>query len=170
MPYSYTISDTFTLTNAKKLAAKVAADMHQSCRIYGRPLISDIERYQEELVVMLHGGYLKTYEFGFQSSDGKRTLSWLYTVSPSGDLEGGRSGGLHATATVDASQAFNYMTYNDAWFALTVAERDRVKAQHPVNRGTGEPPQDGNGFWSTAREYGSGGVALTRKEFTPYGN
>ena len=35
--YTYTTTESFTLTNAKKLAAKVTADMHQCRRLYGDP-------------------------------------------------------------------------------------------------------------------------------------
>jgi hypothetical protein len=43
--YSYTATESFTLTDAKKLAAKVIADMHQCRRIYESPSESSIEAY-----------------------------------------------------------------------------------------------------------------------------
>jgi hypothetical protein len=170
MSYSYTTTESFTVTNARRLAAKVASDMHQSLRLYGKPSLSKIEEYQEELTVMLIGGYLESYEFGFKTSDGKRIVSWMYTVSSSGELEGGRSGGLYSYADVSSARSFNYVTFSNAWFALSQDEKDKVNSTHPVDRTTGDPPQDGNGYWSSSREYSSGGVAITRKEFRPYDN
>lgn len=170
MSYSYTTTETFTLTNAKRLAAKVTADMHQSHRLYGAPSLADIEEYQQELTVMLNDGYLKTYEFGFKDGNGNRQLSWLYTVGPTGDLEGGRSGGLYPSAEVNSSRSFNYITRTSEWHGLSDAEREQVNGRHPVQRTSGDAPQDGNGYWENTKSYNSGGVAVTRKEFRPYGN
>ena len=105
MAYTYTTTETFTLTHARRLAAKVAADMHQCQRLYGHLTDTEIEEYQQELTVLLVDGYIRSYEFGFKK-DGRRVVSWHYTVSPSGDLEGGRSGGLFPTA--DISNAVTY--------------------------------------------------------------
>ena len=168
--HSYTINDTFTLTHAKRLAAKVTADMHQSYRLYGRPLFLNIERYQEELIVMLHGCYIESYEFGFKTASDKRIISWLYTVNLSGDLEGGRAGGLYSSADVSSARFFNYMTQNRKWFALPIDERKRIEGTHSVERTTGTPPQDGNGYWENNRQYSAGGILISRKEFRPYGS
>jgi Bacterial HORMA domain family 1 len=70
MSYSYTTTESFTLTHARRLATKVAADMHQCQRFYGYPTDTQIENYQQELIVLLHGGYMKSYEFGFKTTDG----------------------------------------------------------------------------------------------------
>src|SRR6266702_3210289 len=112
MSSTYTISETFTLTHARRLAAKVAADMHQCQRLYGHLTDTEIENYQQELTVLLHGGYVKSYEFGFKTKNGQRVVSWLYTVSPSGDLEGGRSGGLFPSANISDAAMFNFLSYN----------------------------------------------------------
>src|SRR5689334_17499738 len=108
MSYSYTTNETFTLAHARHLAAKVAADMHQCQRFYGKPTDAKIEDYQQELIVLLYGRYVESYEFGFKTSDGRRVISWLYIVSPSGDLEGGRSGGLFPTADISGAVTFNF--------------------------------------------------------------
>lgn len=168
MSYSYTTTETFTLTHARRLAAKVVADMHQCQRFYGRPTDTQIEDYQQELIVLLHGGYIKSYEFGFKTRDEQRVMSWHYTVGPSGDLEGGRSGGLFPSADISDAVSFNFLTYSSEWCVLSQAEKDKVKASYSVRRTDGEPPQDGNGYWDSSRRYASGGVAVTRKEFRPW--
>lgn len=166
--YSYTTSETFTLTHARRLAAKVAADMHQCQRLYGHFTDAEIGNYQEELTVLLHGGYVKSYEFGFKTKNGQRVLSWLYNVSSSGDLEGGRSGGLFSSANVSDADMFNFLSPSTQWFALSAIERDKIKATYSIRRTDGTSPQDGNGYWDRSRHYTSGGVAVTRKEFRPW--
>jgi len=168
MSYSYTISETFTLSHARRLAAKVVADMRQCQQFYGSPSDSQIENYQQELTVLLSGGYVQSYEFGFKTTDDRRVVSWKYTVGPAGDLEGGRSGGLYATADIAGARSFNFLSYSDAWIALSADDKAKIKNEHPVRRSDGEPPQDGNGHWDTSRHYTSGGVAVTRKEFRPW--
>jgi hypothetical protein len=168
MTYSYTTTESFTLTHARHLAAKVTADMHQCQRFYGHPTDTLIENYQQELIVLLYGGYLKSYEFGYQTKDERRVVSWSYNVGPSGDLEGGRSGGLFPSADITDAITFNFLTYSSEWFALSQTEKDKIKASYPVRRTDGSPPRDGNGYWDSSRHYASGGVAVTRKEFRPW--
>lgn len=145
MSSTYTTSETFTRTDARRLAAKVAADMHQCQRLYGHLTDTQIENYQEELTVLLHGGYVKSYEFGFKTKDERRVVSWNYTVGPSGSLEGGRSGGLFPTAEVSGAFMFNFLSYSSEWFALSNAERDKIKTNYSIRRTDGSPPQDGRG-------------------------
>lgn len=166
--YSYTTSETFTLTDARRLAAKVAADMHQCHRFYGRPTDTAIKNYQEELTVLLYGEYVESYEFGFSTKDERRVVSWFYTVSPSGDLAGGRSGGLFPSADVSGAALFNFLSYSSKWSGLSMTERAKIKASYSVQRVDGSPPQDGDGYWDSSRRYASGGVVVTRKEFRPW--
>ena len=74
MSYSGTITDTttFTITHARHMAAKVAADLKRMQRFYGRPFDSDITSYESEIVEMLKAGYLGTVTYGF-----KRDGDWI---------------------------------------------------------------------------------------------
>jgi hypothetical protein len=168
MSYSYTTTESFTIAHARRLAAKVSADMEQCRRLYGKPSAANIAEYQEELTVMLHGGYVSEYEFGFKTTEDRRVVSWKYAVSADGDLQGGRSGGLYTQANISNASLFNFMSYSDDWFALDAAERDKVKGKHTVRRVTGEPPADGSGWWVRDKTYSAGGVAIERQEFRPW--
>lgn len=168
MTYSYTTSDTFTVAHARKLAGKVSADMSQCRLFYGQPSEAEVANYRDELVAMLAGMYVERYEFGFKTSDDRRVVSWSYRVTASGELEGGRSGGLHAKADISNAAMFNFMWTNTTWWNETEAERDRVRATHEINRTSGQPPADGNGRWVQDRSYGAGGVVLQREEFRPW--
>lgn len=168
MNYSISSTQTFSATNAKHLASRVASDLYQCSRLHGMPSESHIADLQEELAVMLTGGYVAKYEFGFER-DGRRVLTWLYTVDSSGNFIGGnddRSGGIHAQTDVSDADYFNFMTYSSKWTALESDRRARVSSQHSINRGTGIPPADGTaGRWHIDRTYTSGGVRIDRRSF-----
>lgn len=169
MTSSYSISETFTLTHAKHLASKVVSDLYQCRNFYGEPSEAQITKYQDELIVMLAGGYVNEYEFGFQKND-QRIVSWQYRVNTSGDLVGGidnRSGGIYARANTSGATHFNFISYSQAWFDLNSSEQINVKSKHPIDRSTGNLPSDGAGYWHTDRTYSSAGVAIERKTFRP---
>ena len=169
MTNSYSTSETFTLTHAKHLASKVVSDLYQCRKFYGEPSEAQIARYQDELIVMLAGGYVKDYEFGFKKND-LRVVSWQYLVNASGDLVGGaddRSGGIYARADISGATHFNFMSYSQAWLDLASNEQSIVRTKHSINRNAGYLPSDGSGYWQTDRTYSSAGVAIERKTFRP---
>ena len=168
MTDSHTNSESFTVTHARKLAAKVTADMYNCLQHYKYPPAAEIDRFTEELVVMLSRHYISVYEFGFQTAENKRVVSWRYTVSVTGDLEGGKSGGLFATADTSNAAWFNQMTWNSNWTALTNTEQEKINGLHEVRRITKSGPNDGNGHWVTSRTYGAGGVSIVREDFQPW--
>lgn len=169
MSGSYSVSQTFTLTHAKHLASRVTSDLYQCHNFYGEPSAEQVTRYEEELIVMLVGSYIREYEFGFKKND-QRIVSWQYRVNSSGDLVGGsddRSGGIYARADISGATYFNFMSYSQAWFDLTFDARNDVKSEHSVERSTGQLPGDGSGYWHTDRTYSSAGVAIERRTFRP---
>lgn len=166
---SYTHTNTFTRTHARHLASKVVADLYQCSLLYEKPSESSIADYQEELVTLLADGYVDTYEFGFKR-DGRRVLTWHYTVTASGELDGGesRSGYLTRGIDVENAQYFNFLTHSNAWFALTSSVRDTIENGLPFQRTHGSAPSDGNGYWKTEHTYSAGGVLMERKVFRPW--
>jgi hypothetical protein len=168
MTSTYTTTESFTLVHARKLAAKVSADMDQCRRLYASPSEADIARYQEELTVLLHGGYVAEYEFGFKTSNDRRVISWRYKVTANGDLQGGRSGGLYTQANISNANMFNFLTTNGDWALLTAAQKAAENAKHSISRVDAEPPSDGNGTWVRDKTYSAGGVAIERQEFRPW--
>jgi len=163
---STTTTSTFTRTNARYLASKIAADLRQLRSFYGRPSEQQIENLLEELVEMLAGGYVATYEAGFRKTD-KRVVSVRYTVSSSGVASDEGAGGVYARADVTGASWFTFMTYADAWWCLSDAERTTVKNSVPVDRSPGAEPTDGDGYWEGGRSYASGGTSASRRGFRP---
>lgn len=162
---SFTTTTTFTRTNARYLASKIAADLRQLRAFYFRPSEQQIEDLYEELTEMLAGGYVATFEAGFRKSD-RRVVTVRYTVS-AGASSDERAGGIYARADVSGAAWFTFMTYSQAWSKLADAERRRIRDSLPIDRTPGSEPTDGDGYWEAGRSYESGGTSASRRGFRP---
>jgi len=162
-----TVSESFTLTHAKELSSRVAADMRLCALYYDRPSEADIERYAEELTQLLRYGYAAKYEFGFKCEE-TRVVAWRYTANSSGNLEGGAPGRVYARGEVAAADFFNYLWRSEKWWKLPADERARFELGVPIQRTPSEPPTDGKGHWAADRSYAAGGVSLARETFRLY--
>jgi len=60
MTTSYTLNatETFTVTHARHMAAKVGTDLKRMQRLYGLPSDADIAKYEAEVIEFLKSGYL----------------------------------------------------------------------------------------------------------------
>ncbi len=163
MTSTTTRSSSFTRTDAKYLASKVGADLHQLRRLFGKPSEEDIAEYLEELTTLLAGGYLSYVEYGFRKGN-----DWVYchryTASQLLANTDDRPGGVLPRSVGDAS-FYSYLSRSTAWSNLTASDRERILAAIPVKR-TGAPlPGTTGGNWVEDRTYGSNGVGVTRKVY-----
>jgi len=167
--FTHTTSATFTVTHAKHLASKIAADLNACSRLHGKPSLTVVENYNEELVELLRYGYLSRYEFGFKKDD-KRVLSWSYEVTSDGNIATDeRAGKMSAYVDLDGTSFFNYAWYSSKYHNLTSDQQAGFKDSHPVNRTSGDPPSDGVGSWSgTEKNYSAGGTGVFRRSFRSY--
>lgn len=164
---TYTTSSTFTITHARHIASKIAADLDLCAQYYGKPAQSQIAEYAEELAIMLRGGYVSSYEFGFKR-DEKRVVCWQYNVRSDGTVDADDSAGkLFAYADTEGASYYNYMSYSTKWWELSDAERARIKSGLPVQRTNGYLPTDGSGYWIGDKQYSSNGVGTARRTFRP---
>jgi hypothetical protein len=163
---STTTTSTFTRTNARYLASKIAADLRQLRSFYGRPTEQQIGDLYDELVEMLAGGYVARYEAGFRK-DGERVVSERYIVTASGTSTDERAGGIYARADVTGASWFTFMSYSTAWWNLSEGARQAVNDAVPIDRTPGQEPTDGNGYWENGRSYASGGTSTSRSGFRP---
>ena len=169
MTGSYTISESFTKTDAKYLSSKVMSDLYQCGSLHGEPDTDDIDAYRDELTAMLAGGYVQSYEFGFKQND-ERVLVWQYSINSNGELVGGgddHSGGIEARVDVSGCSYYNFMSYTKKWFDLSEADKSLVKESHTIRRSTGSLPEDGDGYWESDRSYSSGGTTAGRRTYRP---
>ena len=169
MTYSYTRSATFTITHARQITSKVAADMHLCANYYGTPSEQHIRNLAEEFAQLLKDGYVSEYEFGYKNN-GRRVLSWRYRVSSNGTITtDDRPGSILSTIDVSGAVFYTYLWYSATWSALTDDEQHKIEDDLPIRRTTGDPPSDGNGYWTgVEKQYSSSGVGLTRATYRPY--
>lgn len=164
-----TVSESFTLTHAKYLAAKVTADMRRCQQLYGKPSDPQRNDYGTELALMLRDNYVSTYEFGFKL-DEQRLVSWHYTITVNG-LTGGaddRPGKIWPGVDVSKARFFNFMSYSSSWWALSPETRLRIESEMPFQRQSGNPPSDGLGYWESDLGYSASSTVMARRTFKPY--
>lgn len=162
---SYSYSETFSRTHARRLAGRVTTDLRQSHILYGSPSESSLEQYRLELEELLSGGYVDRYQFGFKR-DERAVWSLRYVVGPDGSLTGtGSAGGVPVGHNVNGATFFNFLTFSDSWSWLNPAERKAVEQKLPFIRTDGTLPSEVGGYWTRDRTYAAGGVALERSVF-----
>ncbi len=168
MSYSYTRSDTFTITHARHIASKIASDLRLLYHYYDAPSLEMIEKYIEEIAQMLAKGYLQTFEVGFKRG-AARVVSLKYEVRADGTLADGRSGGVRSGISIVGASKFSYLTYSSKWWQISESDRTAFTATLPIQRTTCDEPEDGEGYWiSGDRAYASGGRGMQRNSFVPW--
>ena len=165
MSYSFTVSETttFTVTHARHMAAKVAADLKRMQRFYGSPSDAAIAQYEDEVIGLLKAGYLGTVTYGF-----RRDGEWIaptirYTAL---DLAGAAAndddpGRVYPNADISGSSFYSYLTYSAAWDDLTLEEQEAFKRTLSIQR-NGAPEPGINGHLVSDKTYSAGGRALNR--------
>jgi Bacterial HORMA domain family 1 len=161
MTASLTRTSTFTITDARYVSSKLAADLANLNARYGRPSGQDIADYAEETAQLLKPGYLKYVDFGFKSGD-EWKLRLRYTAAAGGQLRDEAPGRLPTAADVAGLQFYSYLIYSDAFLNLPEAVRAAFKRSLPIQRTGAEEPTAFGGTHSAARQYSRNGVGLDR--------
>lgn len=171
MSYSLTATETktFTLTHARHLAAKVAADLKRLQRFYGHITDERIAEFEGEATELLRQGYLGTVTYGFQRDDKWIEPTLRYTASElanSGtDDDPGR---VRPGLDTSGAQFHTFLTYSPAWSALTDEQRSAIKQQLPLQRVSGSESSVSNGYFADDKTYSSGGRSLGRASVRSY--
>lgn len=171
MSYSYTQTETqtFTVTHAKHLAAKVATDLKRMQRFYRYPCDSDIANYETEIVELLKKGYLGTVTYGFKKDDKWIEPTLRYTAKQLADSIGTDDdpGKIQPGVNISGATFYSYLTYSEAWNNLSFAEQDNFKKTLPFYRGGAAEPGI-NGYLTNDKIYSSGGRSLERSIVKSY--
>jgi len=168
MTTTYTISETFTRSNARYVASKVAADLRLLQRFYGRPTDAEIDAYTDELAELLLGGYVQRVTYGF-----KRGSTWVVALRYEARLDGSldaddRAGRVTPGIDITGASFYSYLVHSYAWELLDAAERARIEARLPVQRTSADEPSSSNGSWAQDRSYSAGGNGVRRASFRPW--
>lgn len=167
--YTYSETTTFTVTHARHMAAKVAADLKRMQRMYGYPTDLWIEKYEAEVTALLKAGYLGTVTYGFRRNDNWVEPTLRYTAR---DLQGTTAndddpGKISPGVNVAGATFHSYLTYSSAWDALSYPQREQFKAELPFQRG-GAPEPAVSGYLVDDRTYSAGGKSLGRSSVKSY--
>jgi len=171
MSYSYTLSETesFTVTHARHMAAKVATDLKRMQRLYGSPSDADIASYEAEIIEFLKAGYLGTVWYGFRRDGNWIEPTLRYTAR---DLAGSSAndddpGRIKPGSNVTGATFYSYLTYSAAWNKANAAEREAFEKRLRLQR-SGAPEPGISGYLSEDRIYSAGGRALNRASVRGY--
>ncbi len=171
MTDSYTISDTesFTVTHARHMAAKVATDLKRMQRLYGSPSDASIAQYEAEVIEFMKAGYLGAVWHGYRRDGNWIEPTLRYTAR---DLAGSSAndddpGRVRPGADITGAQFYSYLTYGVAWNNTTAAERAAFQKRLPFQR-NGAPEPGVSGYMSDDRTYSAGGRALNRASLRSY--
>ena len=168
MTSTFTESRTFTITHARYVASKIAADLDLLRVYHGRPSEQHATDLAEEAALLLAARCLKSVEYGFRRN-GVTVLALKYVARSDGTLTSDdRPGRVFAETNVSDAVWYSFLDYNDAFWQLPQVERERFEATLPVQRANGPAPQGGsNGYWEQTRTYSSNGEGVLRHMFRP---
>ncbi|MER7728884.1 hypothetical protein [Streptomyces sp. NPDC096323] len=163
MSGSYTRSSSFTITDARYVGAKIGADLRLLNNYYGTPALDSIDDYVEEVALLLRDGYLDTVDYGFRDS---ATHAWKlrlrYKATTGGQLTDSRPGSLPRAAELTGYTFYSYLTYSNAYGALTAGEKAVVNANLPFSRTTADAPTALSGSTTTGNGYARNGAGVSR--------
>jgi len=159
---SFSYNTTFTITNAKYLASKVATDLKRIQRFYGAPTDQQISNYELELTELLKGGYLDNVTYGF-----RRNGNWIKpTIRYSSEDLANDSidddpGKIPAREDIGNSLFYSFLIYSSKWQQLTDEERESFNTKLPFQRGYANQPS-AEGYFANDHIYASGGKSINR--------
>jgi len=159
---TYAETQTFTITHARHMAAKVATDLRRMQRFYGYPRDTRIAEYETELVVLLKAGYLDEVTYGFQRNNEWIEPTLLYTAA---DLLGTSTdddpGRIRQGRDITDASFTSFLTYSAKYSDASTAEKESALKDLPFKRpGAAEPGI--SGYLESDKTYSAGGRALNR--------
>lgn len=168
--FSITESNSFTVTHARHMAAKVATDLKRMQRLYGNLSDASIANYEAEIIELLKGGYIDRVSYGFRRNGNWIEPTLRYTAR---DLAGFSAndddpGRIRPGASIEGASFYSYLVYSSAWNNLSESYQNNIRERLPFKRGTASEPGV-DGYFSNDRTYSSGGRALERASVRRYG-
>lgn len=160
-----TRTQTWTITNARYVTSKIAADLDLMRAHYGFPSQQAVTNFAEEAAILLAKRYLGSVEYGAKIND-KVVFALRYTARSDGTLAiDDRPGRVPADLNLRGASFYSWLTYNDEWAKLGATEKALIEGSLPIQRTTGSQPVPAYGSWSGQRTYASSGEGVERQTF-----
>lgn len=161
--FSYSETETFTVTHARRLASKVATDLKRMQRFYESPSDTSIADYEAEIVALMKAGYLKSVSYGYRRDGNWIEPSLHYNANDALALTSADDdpGGIMPGADVAGATFYSYLTYTAEWGRLNSYEQESFKGNLPFQR-TGAAEPGVYGYMERDRTYSAGGQNLVR--------
>lgn len=164
--YTTSATETFSMASARYVASKIATDLRQLQRYYGKPSDVEITDYAVEAAVLAYHGYVKKVIYGFKR-DGKWVLSLEYT-SENGTLTADdRAGGAYRYADITGANFDSYLFRTQSWRSLTDTRRKEINDSLSITRIPATAPGYTGGYHTSDRTYSAHGTGFTRSSYRP---
>lgn len=169
MTTTFTTSKTFTISHARYITSKVAADLRQLLLFYGRPSGDWIDAYAEEAALLLRDGYLERVDYGFQRAHSVLGSQWVlllrYHARSDGTLADDYAGRVPASVDVSNTNFTSFLTHSARYYDLSSVEREAVDAALPLRRSHGSEAGFASGTWGGNRSYAAADHGVARSVF-----
>ena len=160
--YTTTRSETFTVTHAWHIVAKIGTDLKRMQRFYGRPNDQEITDYENEAVALLLGDYLDWVTYGFYKN-GQWIIALKYAARYGGVLIADDSPGrLPLGVDVSSCHFTSMLAYTNKWRQLNDIQQQQLYKNAGVSFTKREPGSDYYGAWRSDRTYSAGGRGVLR--------
>ena len=167
MSYSIAATRSFSISHARYVTSKVAADLDLLRAYYGWPAADYVTRFAEEAALLLNLRYLRSVEYGFRRN-GKVILALKYVARSDGTLHSDeRPGRVPFGLDVSGARSYSFLEYSDSFLGESSQVRAQVEAALPVRRSEGPTPETAFGYWEQSRSYSSNGEGVLRSIFRP---
>jgi hypothetical protein len=171
MSYSYTQTEvrSFTETDAKHIASKVATDLKRMQRFYGAPSDASINAYEKELIELLKNGYLGAVSYGYKKNGNWIVPTLKYTAKELSNFNASDDdpGRVPTNGNIEGASFHSFLTYSTSWNSLSQHEKANFERTLPFQRGHGSEPGI-NGYMSSDKSYSAGGKSLDRSILKNY--
>lgn len=170
---SISTTATFSITSARYLTSKVAADLRSLHNIYGQPTLLEVAQFAEEAALLLNAGCLDRVDYGFKApARYGAELQWVlrlrYRVAPGTGRLDALPGGVPVMALPAGAVWASYLVKNAHYDSLPQSDRAALDQSLPFTR-TGAPESGTAAGTSTAgRDYLRHGTALSRDDFAAW--
>lgn len=162
---SGTQTRSWTITQARYVTSKIAADLDLMRAHYGFPPSAAVTAFAEEAAMLLARRYLNTVEYGAKVN-GIVVFALRYQARTDGTLStDDRPGRVPAGLNLSEASFYSWLTFSNVWANLGDAEKAIFESELPLQRAAGAEPAKGYGYWDNQRSYSSNGEGVTRSTF-----